>query len=143
VPAGSADYKLTTSSTRPATVARTSTKVTATWTFSSARTDSMKKLPISVVRYSPTLSAASSSNAGATKKVPVKVLGSAAGSNLKSLTVWVSTDRGASWKELPVRDGKVTVVNPAAGKTVSFKAKAVDKQGNSVQQRIFDAYRAR
>ena len=143
VPAGSADYRLTTSSTRPATVARTSTKVTATWTFSSARTDGMKKLPISVVRYSPTLSAASSSNAGATKKVPVKVLGSAAGSNLKSLTVWVSTDRGATWKELPVRDGKVTVVNPAAGKTVSFKAKAVDKQGNSVQQRVFDAYRAR
>ncbi|AZM47682.1 hypothetical protein DMB38_19515 [Streptomyces sp. WAC 06738] len=143
VPAGSADYKLTTSSTRPATVARTSTKVTATWTFSSAGTDSPKKLPFSVVRYSPTLSAASSSNAGATKSVPVKVLGSAAGSNLKSLTVWASTDGGATWKELPVRDGKVSVVNPAAGKTVSFKAKAVDKQGNSVQQRIFDAYRAR
>lgn len=140
---GSADYQLTTTSTRPATVAQTSTKVTATWTFSSATTDSPKKLPISVVRYSPTLSAASSSNAGATKSVPVKVLGSAAGSNLKSLTVWVSTDRGATWKELPVRDGKVSVVNPAAGKTVSFKAKAVDKQGNSVQQRIFDAYRAR
>ncbi|WP_407560267.1 S8 family peptidase [Streptomyces sp. 184] len=143
VPAGSADYKLTTTSTRPATVARTSTRVTATWAFTSARTDSLKKLPISVVRFSPTLSAASSSNAGASKKVPVKVLGSAAGSNLKSLTVWASTDQGATWKELPVRDGKVTVVNPAAGKTVSFKAKAVDKQGNSVQMRIFDAYRAR
>lgn len=143
VPEGDAEYKLTTSSTRPATVARTSTKVTATWTFSSARTDGPKALPLSVVRYSPTLSAGSASDAGLTKKVPVTVQGSAAGDNLKSLTVWASTDGGATWKELPVRDGKVTVVNPAAGKTVSFRAKAVDKQGNTVTQRIFDAYRTR
>ncbi|GAA2115199.1 S8 family peptidase [Streptomyces synnematoformans] len=143
VPSGDARYKLTTSSTRPATVARTSTKVTATWIFSSARTDGPRALPISVVRFSPRLSPSSSSNAGLTKKVPVKVLGSAAGSNLKSLTVWASTDRGGTWEKLPVRDGSVTVVNPAAGKTVSFKAKAEDKQGNKVSMRIFDAYRTR
>ncbi|MFW6691646.1 S8 family peptidase [Streptomyces sp. MAR4 CNX-425] len=143
VPSGAADYRLTTSSTRPATVARTSTKVTATWKFSSARTDRPRTLPLSVVRYSPKLSPASTSPAGERVKVPVKVLGSAAGDNLKWLSVWVSTDRGAHWKKLTVRDGRVTVANPAAGRTVSFKAKASDKQGNTVSMRIFDAYRTR
>ncbi len=142
VPAGAANYKLSTSVSR-GTVANVSTKVTGSWTFSSKKTTGEVKLPTSVVRFTPTLALDSTAKAGATVKVPVTVQGSAAGKNLKSLAVYVSYDKGAHWKKLAVSGGKVTVKNPGAGKSVSFKANASDKQGNTVNQAIYDAYRTR
>ncbi|WKX74255.1 S8 family serine peptidase [Streptomyces sp. XD-27] len=142
VPAGRADYRLTTSVTRGTKTAKVSTKVTAAWTFSSQRVAGRTGLPASVVRFTPRLAADSTAKAGATVAVPVAVRGAAAGRNLKSLTVHVSYDDGAHWKKLTVTGGKVTVKNPAAGKSVSFKAKAVDKQGNTVSQAILRAYLA-
>ncbi|QKW48694.1 hypothetical protein [Streptomyces buecherae] len=149
VPAGAATYKLSTSVTR-GKVADVSTKVTGDWTFSSKKsTGSSKKstgevkLPTSVVRFTPTLAADSTAKAGTTTKMPVTVQGSAAGRNLKSLTVYVSYDKGAHWKKLAVSGGKVTVKNPGAGKSVSFKANVSDKQGNTVSQTIQEAYRTR
>ncbi|MFI2030496.1 S8 family peptidase [Streptomyces buecherae] len=142
VPAGAADYKLSTSVTRSG-VANVSTKVTGSWTFSSKKSTGEVKLPTSVVRFTPTLALDSTAKAGATLKVPVTVQGSAAGKNLKSLAVCVSYDKGAHWKKLAVSGGKVTVKNPGAGKSVSFKANASDKQGNTVSQAVYDAYRTR
>ncbi|WP_431044002.1 S8 family serine peptidase [Streptomyces sp. P1-3] len=140
VPAGRADYKLTTAVTRSAKIAKVSTETTAAWTFSSKRVADRTRLPASVVRFTPRLAADSTAKAGATFDVPVAVRGAAAGGNLKSLTVHVSYDDGAHWKKLTVTGGKVTVKNPAAGKSVSFKAKATDKQGNTVSQSILRAY---
>ncbi|WP_179280102.1 hypothetical protein [Actinacidiphila glaucinigra] len=71
---------------------------------------------------------------------PVTVHGAAAGRNLKSLSVWASYDKGATWHKLSVSDGRVQVSNPKAGGSVSFKAQAVDKQGNTVDETIVDAY---
>ncbi|WBB63548.1 S8 family serine peptidase [Streptomyces sp. WMMC500] len=142
VPAGAGAYELTATTTRP-TVARTSTEVSARWTFTSGETAGPERLPASVVRFAPELAPDSTAEAGRTLQVPVTVQGSGAGGNLKSLAVWASTDRGAHWKKVPVRGGEVAVATPAAGKTVSFKAKAVDKQGNTVTQTILDAYGAR
>ncbi|WP_232543940.1 S8 family serine peptidase [Streptomyces buecherae] len=142
VPAGAANYKLSTSVSRRG-VANVSTKVTGDWTFSSKKTTGEVKLPTSVVRFTPTLALDSTAKAGATLKVPVTVQGSAAGKNLKSLAVYVSYDKGAHWKKLAVSGGKVTVKNPGAGKSVSFKANASDKQGNTVSQTIQEAYRTR
>ncbi|WP_322940494.1 S8 family peptidase [Actinacidiphila paucisporea] len=142
VPAAAAHYKLTTSVTRSG-VAAVSTKVTAAWTFSSKETAAEVRLPSSAVRFSPALSSASTSKAGAGVKVPVTVEGSAAGKNLKSLKVYVSFDAGKHWKQLTVRNGTVTVANPKAGKGVSFKADVTDKKGNTLSEAIYNAYLTR
>ncbi|MEU4092675.1 S8 family serine peptidase [Streptomyces sp. NPDC026673] len=139
-----ADYRLTTSVTRskPAAV---STRITASWTFSSQHVadDALAALPVSVVRFTPSLSATSTAKAKATVKVPVTVQGPAAGRNLKSLKVYVSTDGGAHWSKLIVKSGKVTLKNPKAGKGVSFKALVGDKKGNTLSQVIYNAYLAK
>ncbi|WP_432044133.1 S8 family serine peptidase [Streptomyces cadmiisoli] len=134
-----ADYRLTASIAR-AGVSDVSTRVTASWTFSSEYTAEPTLIPLSVVRFTPELSLDNTARAGAKMKVPVSVKGAAEGRNLKSLSVRVSYDQGAHWHKLTVRDGAVQVTNPRAGGSVSFKAVAVDKQGNSVEQTINDAY---
>jgi hypothetical protein len=139
VTAAKANYKLTTSLTRSG-VAGVTTKVTAAWTFSSTKTSKLVKLPASAVKFSPSLTTASTSKAKASVKVPVTVLGSAAGRNLKSLKVYVSFDGGKHWTKLTVKSGKVTVKNPKAGKGVSLKANVTDKKGNTLSQVIYNAY---
>ncbi|KOV57643.1 hypothetical protein ADL00_26770 [Streptomyces sp. AS58] len=134
-----ADYRLTVSVKR-GTVADVSSSMTASWTFSSEFAPGITKLPTSVVRFTPALSLDNTGKARAKVRVPVTVSGSAAGRNLKSLSVWASYDKGAHWQKLSVRDGRVLVTNPKAGGSVSFKAQAVDKQGNTVDETIVDAY---
>ncbi|MFB7288286.1 S8 family peptidase [Actinacidiphila glaucinigra] len=134
-----ADYRLTVSVKR-GTVADVSTNMTASWTFSSEYAPGIKKLPTSVVRFTPALSLDNTGKARAKAWVPVTVHGTAAGRNLKSLSVWASYDKGATWHKLSVCDGRVQVSNPKAGGSVSFKAQAVDKQGNTVDETIVDAY---
>jgi hypothetical protein len=98
-------------------------------------------MPISSVKFSPTLSLGSTAKAGATVKIPVKVLGAAAKrGNLKSLTVHASYDGGKTWKKLNVKNGKVQVKNPAAGKGISFKATVTDKKGNKGTVSVYNAY---
>ncbi|WP_323369343.1 S8 family serine peptidase [Streptomyces alkaliterrae] len=142
LPKGKADYRLVTTVTRSG-VATVSTKVTSSISFTSARTKSDTKLAASAVRYAPKLGLDSRAKAGKTLSVPVKVQGSAAGKNLKSLKVEVSVNGGKSWKKLTVSKGKVKVKNPKAGKSVSFRAKIVDKKGNATTQTIIDAYRTK
>lgn len=141
VPKASASYKLVTSVTR-STTASVSSKIVSTWTFTSKHVD-YAALPATVVRYAPTLTTANTSKAKTTVKVPVKIQGSAAGSNLKSLAVYYSVNGGSTWKKLTVSSGKVTLKNPAAGKGVSFKSNVKDKQGNTVSQVIYNAYFAK
>jgi hypothetical protein len=96
-----------------------------------------------VVRFTPPLAGDSTAPAGETLKVPVTVQGAAAGPHLKSLLVYVSYDDGAHWTLLPVLDGTVCVKTPEAGGTVSLKAQVLDRQGNTVEQTIHTAYRAK
>ncbi|MFI2301078.1 peptidase S8, partial [Actinacidiphila glaucinigra] len=137
-----ADYRVTVSVNRGA-VADVSRSMTASWTFSSEYAPGITKLPTSVVRFTPALSLENTGKARAKVWVPVTVSGTAAGRNLKSLSVWASYDKGAHWQKLSVRDGRVQVTNPKAGGSVSFKAQAVDKQGNTVDETILDAYLAK
>ncbi|WP_328884878.1 S8 family peptidase [Streptomyces sp. NBC_00316] len=134
-----AEYRLTASIDR-SSVADVSTSVEASWTFSSEYAPGFTALPTSVVRFTPELALDNTSKARARIQVPVTVKGSAAGKNLKSLTVQVSYDKGAHWQKLAVCDGRIKVTNPKAGGSVSFKAEAVDRQGNTVNQTIYDAY---
>ncbi|MCI4146636.1 S8 family serine peptidase [Streptomyces sp. MMS20-AI2-20] len=139
-PAERARYTISTRVQRD-TVASVSTEVSATWSFESARIEGEQSLPLSVVRFTPALSERSTSKARASVAVPVTVQGAAAGRNLGSLRVYYSTDSGDHWQQVTVRDGGFRVKNPSAGGTVSFKAEASDRRGNTVVQTILNAYR--
>ncbi|MFE7561989.1 serine protease [Kitasatospora sp. NPDC057500] len=142
VPPGPASYRLAATVTRKAASGATS-RVNASWTFASATTGGSDPVPVpvSVVRFSPELSAAGTAPAGTPVRVPVTVQGAAADGRVRALTVSASTDGGASWTRLPVEDGAVTVRNPAAGAGVSLRAELTDADGNTLDQTVFDAYR--
>ncbi|MFH8488269.1 S8 family peptidase [Streptomyces longisporoflavus] len=139
VPSAEAEYKLTTSVKRSVKVAAASTRIDASWTFRSKKADGAK-LPVSTARFAAATDLSSKAKAGETQSVPVTVQGAAAGSNLKSLTTYVSYDYGQTWKKVTVSGGKIKVKNPAAGKGISFHAKITDKKGNKSTLSIYNAY---
>ncbi|MFG3033966.1 S8 family peptidase [Streptomyces sp. NPDC048253] len=141
VPAEPGDFRLTATATRGGPSAAP-TEVSAAWTFTSGHTTAEEALPVSVVRFTPRLGLDSTAEAGAVTRVPVSVLGAAAGKNLKSLTVEVSHD-GKTWTKAKVAKGAFLVRNPAAGQSVSLRAVVVDKQGNTLTQTILHAYRTK
>ncbi|MFF4487111.1 S8 family serine peptidase [Streptomyces sp. NPDC001544] len=141
VPAGDAEYKLTTSVTRTVKVAAASTRIDASWTFHSKKpAGGFAQLPASTVRFNAKTGLDSRVEAGRTVTFPVTVEGAAAGRNLQSLAVWVSYDYGQTWKKVTVSNGKITVKNPANGKAISFHAKIADKKGNKSTISIYNAY---
>ncbi|MFI6930200.1 S8 family peptidase [Streptomyces sp. NPDC050287] len=142
VPAGDAEYKLTTSVKRSVKVAAASTRIDASWTFRSKKPAGQDavKLPASMVRFNATTGLDSRVEADKKVTFPVTVEGAAKGSNLKSLSVYVSYDYGQTWKKLDVKNGKITVKNPAKGKAISFHAKIADKKGNKSTISIYNAY---
>ncbi|MFF3380040.1 S8 family serine peptidase [Streptomyces sp. NPDC002680] len=141
VPAGDAEYKLTTSVKRSVKVAQASTRIDASWTFRSKKPgENGAKLPASSVRFNAPVGLDNKVAAGTKVTFPVVVEGAARGSNLKSLSVYASYDYGKTWKKLTVKDGKVTVVNPKKGEAISFHAKIADKKGNKSTISIYNAY---
>lgn len=140
VPAGDAEYKLTTSVKRSVKVAAASTRIDASWTFRSKKTTGIKQLPASTARFNAATGLDSKVPVSKTVSIPVTVEGAAKGSNLKSLSVYVSYDYGKTWKKLTVKDGKVSVKNPEKGKAISFHAKIADKKGNKSTISIYNAY---
>ncbi|MET7479680.1 S8 family peptidase [Streptomyces sp. NPDC005648] len=145
VPAGQASYKLTTSVKRSVKVAQASTRIDASWTFTSKKpaADTVAKLPASTVRFHAKTGLDNKVEAGKTVSIPVTVEGAAKGGNLKSLTVYVSYDYGQTWKKVSVVGGKITVKNPAKGQAISFHAKITDKKNNKSTISIYNAYYAK
>ncbi|WP_330306934.1 MULTISPECIES: S8 family serine peptidase [unclassified Streptomyces] len=139
VPDADAAYKLTTSIKRSVKVAAASTRIDASWTFHSKKVDDAK-LPISTARFGASLGLDSRGPADQKVTIPVTVQGAAAGTNLKSLAVYVSYDYGQTWTKLDVKNGKITFKNPAKGKGISFHAKIADKKGNKSTISIYNAY---
>lgn len=136
-------WPLTTSLTRSPDLARASSRIDASWTFTSEKTARDTKLPVSTVRFAaPFLGLDSTAPAGRRATVRVTVQGAAAGGNLGSLTVHVSDD-GRTWTEVALRKGAFTHRTPAAGKSVSLRAEVTDKQGNTSKVTIHDAYAGR
>ncbi|MFI9628740.1 S8 family peptidase [Streptomyces sp. NPDC052042] len=140
VPSGAADYRLTTSVRLSPKVSAVSGRIDASWSFRSKKTGYQTALPASTVRFTPNVTLDGKVTAGKTASVPVKVQGAAAGKNLKSLTVYVSYDGGKTWKKSAVKSGKLSVKNPAKGKSISYKANVTDKKGNKSSVTIYHAY---
>ncbi|GLF94648.1 S8 family peptidase [Streptomyces yaizuensis] len=146
VPAGAADYTLTTSVSRSAKVAAASSRVEGRWTFRSQAakdpTDAVMQ-PLSSVRFGARVGLDSTAPAGVTQKVTLTVQGPAAGANLRSLTAEASYDGGRTWRKLTVKGGAVDLRNPAKGKGVTLRGKVTDKRGNTGSVTIHNAYLGR
>ncbi|MDG4806084.1 S8 family serine peptidase [Micromonospora sp. WMMD1120] len=149
VPAGAADYRLVASAKRSLT--DLSTEVESSWTFRSRHVagDTPVRLPLMAVRFAPPLRVDGSAPAGRSFVVPVQVQRQpgAPGSRVTRLTVDVSYDGGKTWQAAQVRDGRhgwtATVRHPAGPGHASLRATARDAAGNTVTERIIQAYRLR
>ncbi|MDK0523844.1 S8 family serine peptidase [Streptomyces sp. ML-6] len=138
LPSEPAAYKVSTTIHRNTAINRTATRIDASWTFDSARTESSTQLPVSMVRFLPRLALDSTVPAGSRQTFPVQVQGAAAGAGLKSLRVLVSYD-DTTWLPVPVTAGKVTVNAPKKDKAISLKAVVTDKDGNRSMVTIHNA----
>ncbi|WP_405477658.1 S8 family peptidase [Streptomyces canus] len=147
LPAGSTRYTIRTDLTRPATVAATTSRLTAAWTFTSKHTSQQPNastpLPLSTVRFHPTLTPTGTAASGRRTTVPLSIEGPAA-KHLKSLVVKVSYDAGATWSAVGVTTdhGKKTlaITHPTKARSVSFKTTLTDTEGNTYSATILRAY---
>ncbi|TXS79541.1 S8 family serine peptidase [Streptomyces sp. sk2.1] len=139
LPSEPAAYKVSTTIHRNPAINRTGTRIDASWTFDSARTESSAQLPVSTARFLPRLAPDSTVPAGSRQTFPVEVQGAAAGTGLKSLRVLVSYD-GTTWLPVPVTAGKITVNAPKKDKAISLKAVVTDKDGNLSTVAIHNAF---
>ncbi|MGV9849099.1 S8 family peptidase [Streptomyces sp. NPDC003442] len=145
LPATSAPYTIHTDVTRPAEVAGVTSRLTADWSFTSAKPNGSEtaSLPLSTVRFHPELTTASTAKAGSRITVPLSLQGPAA-THLKSLAVQVSYDEGATWTKRPVTTtgGKrsLDLTHPKDATSVSFKADLTDTDGNTYAVTILKAY---
>ncbi|MEU7947699.1 S8 family serine peptidase [Micromonospora taraxaci] len=149
VPPGAAAYRLEVSAKRSFT--DLSTEVSTAWTFRSRHVggDDYRQLPVSAIRFTPPLSVDNAAPAGRSLVIPVQVQRQpgAAGSRVTKLTVDVSYDGGKTWQSARVRHGghgwTATVRHPAGPGYASLRATAKDAAGNTVTEKIIQAYRLR
>jgi Subtilase family len=146
LPAESRTYRLTTEATRPDLFGFTSA-VRAEWTFTSSQVDGPEVEPIdmNVVRFLPKLDDEGAAPAGRSFLVPVQVQDeTGATTRPRRLTIEVSYDEGASWRRAPVSESLVAKLDhPAGAKSVSLRASATDREGNTVKQTVIKAYTLR
>ncbi|QIQ06280.1 S8 family peptidase [Streptomyces liangshanensis] len=146
LPATSARYVVSTDASRSTTLAGVTTRLVASWSFTSKRPPATgATLPLSTVRFLPKLDLASTAAAGKKLTVPLAIDGPAAGKGFKSLAVQVSYDGGTKWAKAPVttaKDGKksLTLSHPKKATSVSFKAKLTDTKGFTYDVTVVKAY---
>ncbi|WP_416070144.1 S8 family peptidase [Streptomyces scabiei] len=145
VPAGKRTYKLAVDVSRDPARFAVSTRTTATWTFASAHVagDAPERLPLTVVRYTPALSTASTAKAGTTLTVPFSLQGAATrATTLRKLAFSVSYDDGRTWKKTTAVNGKLLKLrSPAEPGPVSLRVTLTDADGNTLTQTVHRAYR--
>ncbi|GLF93346.1 S8 family serine peptidase [Streptomyces yaizuensis] len=143
LPAGPARYLLRQEVEQPPTVSRVSTAVVAEWSFVSGADE--RELPLSTVRITPRLTAASTARAGTRLTVPLRIDGPATRGGAASLTAEVSYDRGARWHPVPVAGQgsarRVALDHPAAAASVSLRTVLTDGRGSTQTLTVLDAYR--
>ncbi|MFF4903181.1 S8 family serine peptidase [Streptomyces sp. NPDC001068] len=143
VPARDSAYELTLDSTRDPALTPVSTRIRTVWTFRSAETaqGTWTALPLSVVRFTPRLTSASTAKAGQRFDVPFHIEGAAAGQRLRKLTFAVSYDAGRTWQPAEAVDGThLSLRHPAGAGSVSLRAELTDARGDTLVQTIERAY---
>ncbi|EDY47192.1 S8 family serine peptidase [Streptomyces clavuligerus] len=142
VGAEDAEYTLATSVTRSRDISAVGTRVDASWTFRSAKppTDTETRTALSTVRFGAQVNVDGTVPADRTATFPVTVQGPAAGTGLKSLRVAVSYDGGTTWQPTSVDQGRITVKNPAKGKSLALRGEVADTSGGTASVTVHDAY---
>lgn len=154
VPPEAADYRLEVQAIRGGSVifgppAELSTRIDLSWTFRSAG-DGPRSLPVAAVRFAPPLDDRNRAPAGGPFAIPLALSrqAGAPAAPLRHLAVDTSYDGGQTWRRaivLRLGDfGLALVQHPRrAGGTVSLRATAADRDGNTLEQTILDAYHLR
>jgi subtilisin family serine protease len=147
VPAEDAEYRAVVTTTRPADVFTVSTAVSAEWTFRSAFVgEDVTPVPVSALRFTPTLDNDNSAKAGRPFLIPLSLQhnGTGATSRPRTLSVDVSYDEGKTWKKAPTLLNLVAVVqHPTGADSVSLRATATGRDGSQVTETIIRAYTLR
>ncbi|MBB4904963.1 S8 family serine peptidase [Actinophytocola algeriensis] len=148
VPSADGAYRLVMTAERPTGPFDVSTAVTAEWTFRSAYVDEDTPTPVtaSALRFQPRLDDNNTAKAGAPFVVPLSLQrnGSGAEERPKSLTVEVSYDEGATWQKAETLLNVAAVLHhPADATSVSLRATATDRAGNTLKETIIRAYKLR
>ncbi|MET9250083.1 S8 family serine peptidase [Nonomuraea sp. NPDC003709] len=147
LPEAADTYTLTASVRRQAPHAALTTAVDTIWTFRSAGTAKPSPLPLMAVRYAPAgLDDSNRARPGSVTRVPVWVERNpgAAKAAVRSLTLEMSADDGATWRRIRVTPGGTSwtalLSNPRTPGFVSLRATATDSAGDRVTQTISRAY---
>ncbi|MET9628748.1 S8 family serine peptidase [Lentzea sp. NPDC006480] len=120
--------------------AELSTKVSGAWTFTAKHTTDVTQLPLTVVRFLPALD----DNDTAHSRVlvlPLKIEQQQNTPKVKRVTVEVSFDDGATWRQVPVAGDKAIVTHPGGAKFASLRARTADAAGNTGEVTIIRAYK--
>ncbi|MBN6051086.1 S8 family serine peptidase [Nonomuraea sp. RK-328] len=147
LPPDPATYTLTVSARRQSPDAALSTSVDIDWTFASARTETSRPLPLAAVRYAPAgLDDSNRAKRGSLLRTSLWVERNpgAPKAAVRSLQVEMSTDDGASWRQVPIVPSETgwtaLIANPRTPGFVSLRATATDTAGARVTQTITRAY---
>jgi hypothetical protein len=151
VPASDGTYRLEMGGFRARFPFEFSTQVSGVWTFRSAHVDGTtpKMLPMSAVRFLPSLDLDNTAPAGKVfdVKVDVERQFGAPAASVSKLTVEVSYDGGTTWKKVSVSatsDGGIAKLNhPKRPGFVSLRGSVTESDGSTAQVTIFNAYRTR
>jgi subtilisin family serine protease len=146
VPAEPSDYRLTTEATRSAPFGL-STSISAEWTFKSAHVDGedVAAIDLNTVRFLPRLDGANSAKAGKPFLVPLALQDeTGAFARPRHLTIEASYDEGKTWHRVPVLLNLVAALrHPADAESVSLRASATDRDGNTVKETVIRVYKLR
>ncbi|MDQ2584964.1 S8 family serine peptidase [Saccharothrix yanglingensis] len=145
VEAGEARYRVEHDVVRDPAAYELSTHVTGAWTF---RADVLpdghgRRLPMSVVRFTPALDDGGGTPAGGLLRVPLTVEQQEGADNgeVGRVRVDVSFDDGRTWRTVPVAGGAALVRHPDAAGYASLRASGSDDDGNTFEHTVIRAYR--
>lgn len=117
-----------------------STKVSGAWSFKAKHTTEITHLPLTVVRFQPKLDDKDTA-LGRVQLIPLEVQQAQNTPTVKRVTVEVSFDDGATWKQVRVAGDKAVVQHPKNAKFASLRAKTTDAAGNTGEVTIIRAYK--
>jgi hypothetical protein len=143
VPPEPAGYRLTAEATRSHPF-DTSTRVSAEWTFRSGHADVDVPLPLSAIVFSPELDQTNTAPAGQPFLVPVAFQPPNSTELVRPhrLAVDVSFDEGRTWQRADVLANLAVLLHhPADATSVSLRATATDRDGNTVTETLIRAYK--
>ncbi len=145
VPGGVARYRAEVDVVRAPGVSEFASRVTSAWTFRSDTVpgEQSRRLPLSVVRFTPKLDANGSTPAGRVLRIPLTVEQQQGADNghVRKIEIEASFDDGTTWTKIPVIGNTALVRNTDQAGYASLRAKGSDSKGNTFEHSVIRAYK--